>query len=181
MILLKEFDVGYCNGSTVVSIRSEQDLRDIWLELKRGVKIILWCDGLRESDKSSRKRQHISSDTDSDDLRPRKKATPGCNERERQLEEALKTLQRNHANSYTQMQFRIWAEMYVGGYHKSLVDPPTNSMFTRAGGGGDTHKKKNDQDSKVVETFTEVAKQLSSALTPMASSSNSLGMSCKSN
>lgn len=33
------------------------------------------------------------------------------------------------------MQYHIWAEMYVGGYHKSLADFPTTSMIIKAGGG----------------------------------------------
>ncbi len=54
-------------------------------------------------------------------------------EREKKLEEAMTALQERHERVYTQMQYRVWAEMYVGGYHKSLVDPPTTSMFIRVG------------------------------------------------
>ena len=45
--LTRKFDVGYYQGTTVVSIRSSQDLSDIWQGLKNGSKIVLWCDGLR--------------------------------------------------------------------------------------------------------------------------------------
>ena len=43
-----QFDVGYQSGSNMVYIRSSQDLVDIWTEIAKGQKHILWCDGLRE-------------------------------------------------------------------------------------------------------------------------------------
>ena len=56
--LVKDFDVGYYDASTVVSIRSAEDLGEIWGTLKRGDKVILWCEGLREAKTSnSRKRK----------------------------------------------------------------------------------------------------------------------------
>ncbi len=49
--VVRDFGVGYYQGSTVVSIRSAQDLKEIWQEVKKGVKVILWCDGLRDCTK----------------------------------------------------------------------------------------------------------------------------------
>ena len=71
--------------------------------------------------------------------------------------------------------YRIWGEMYVGGYHKSLTDHPTSSMFVRAGG-NEIQKKKVSSDAKAIETFAEVAKHLS-AISPSSSSSTSSGSS----
>lgn len=92
-------------------------------------------------------------------------------ERETKLEDTISSLQEKHGNKYTHMQYRIWSEMYLGGYHKSFEDPPTNTMFCRAGG-STTEKKKH---ATIVETFTEVAKNLTSALSP-ATSSQSTGI-----
>ena len=56
----------------------------------------------------------------------------------------------------------------AGGYHKyGLAKAPDSTMFKRAGG-GDTQPKKSTQDN-MVETVTAVAKQLSTALSPPAS------------
>ena len=143
--LVQHFDVGYYQGTTVVSIRSSQDLKEIWQEMRSGTKVVLWCDGLREHEKILGKRKHnsaFSDDSDSEDSQPRpaRKAvrSPAINEREKEIEEIMVTLQEKHARKFTQMQYRIWSEMYVGGYFKSLEDHPETSMFAKAGG---TQKK----------------------------------------
>ena len=178
--IVKQFDVGYYQGSTVVSIRSQQDQKEIWQEIKKGKKTILWCDGLKEYEKtSSNKRRRVASDdSDSDENEPKaSKKISVVKEREMKLEGTLSLLKEKHGSKFTQMQYRIWSEMCVGGYHKSHEEPPTNSMFCRAGGGA-SQKKKPGQDVTIVETFTEVAKNLTSALSPTPSNhSNSLGTS----
>ena len=170
--IVKDFDVGFYNGSTVVSIRSEQDLREIWQDVKRGTQIVLWCDGLKGSEKNApKKRKHDSSDeSDSDHVvKKSSKRLSAAKEREGKLEEAITSLQDKHRLAYTQMQYRIWAEMYVGEYHKSLIDPPSTSMFCRAG--GDTKKKKDTSTAanapshatspgKLIENRSKCYKQL---------------------
>ena len=48
-ILSGEFDIGYLQGSTVVNIRNSQDLVEIWNNVRKGNKTILWCDNFRSS------------------------------------------------------------------------------------------------------------------------------------
>ena len=50
--------MGYYQSSTVVSIRSSQDLAEVWNDLKAG-KVILWCNGLKgeESGKVKKSKQ----------------------------------------------------------------------------------------------------------------------------
>ena len=55
-------------------------------------------------------------------------------EMEEQIESTMEQLQSMHAKKYTQMQYRVWSEMYIGGVHSSLDEPPTTTMFLRAGG-----------------------------------------------
>ena len=47
IIIGGDFDVGYYQASTVVSIRTPQDVKEIWNDVKQGVKHVLWCDGLK--------------------------------------------------------------------------------------------------------------------------------------
>ena len=135
--LVEHFHVGYYQGTTVVSIRSSQDLKEIWQEMRSGTKVVLWCDGLREHE-NFRKRKHNTAFSDDSDSQPRpaRKAvrSPAIKEREKKIEEIMATLQEKHARKFTQMQYRIWSEMYVGGYFKSLEDHPDTSMFAKAGG-----------------------------------------------
>jgi len=65
-ITSSEFDVGFVSGNNVVSIRSEQDLAEIWSNLLRRDKVLLWCDGLARS--GSRKRNASDSDSDESDI-----------------------------------------------------------------------------------------------------------------
>ena len=59
------FDVGYIQGSSVVRIRSNEDLAELWSLLKKST--TLWCDGLS----ASAKRKHSEDECD-DDHRSRK-------------------------------------------------------------------------------------------------------------
>ncbi len=70
---------------------------------------------------------------------------------------------------YTPMQYRVWAEMIVGGVHTSTDNSPTSTMFIRAGGGT---KKKSDlpynsitgsgnSPAKTIENRSKCYKQLS--------------------
>ena len=56
-----EFDVGYVlgPGDRVVTIRTEEDLADVWREMRTpNSKIQLWCDGLRSSGNLSTKNRN---------------------------------------------------------------------------------------------------------------------------
>ena len=61
--------MGYYQSSTVVSIRSYQDLAEVWNDLKAGKKVMLWCDGLKgeEGGKTKKRKQNdLDSDTKGD-------------------------------------------------------------------------------------------------------------------
>ncbi len=188
--IVRDFVVGYIQGSTPVSIRTSNDLMDIWDEVSKGEKVLLWCDGLKmvtttpKPTPSRKRKAHVESDDDldsSDDgasvdnTKSKKKKKSAQETREERVEETVCTLKDTHGKSYTQMQYRIWAEMYAGGMHASLEDPPNTSMFTRAGG---TTPNRSRSDHGVAEALTRVANQISGALTPVqASNRNTLGAS----
>ena len=70
-------------------------------------------------------------DEDSEDDHPKKKSAR--EEREEKLKKAMDSLNKAHGSNYTQMQYRIWSEVYANGMHTDLDNPPNNSMFKRAG------------------------------------------------
>ena len=56
-IIRTDFDVGFMNGNSVISIRNQEDLSEIWVDLCKGKKVMLWCGGLNvDSVASKRKR-----------------------------------------------------------------------------------------------------------------------------
>ena len=46
-IVSNDFDVGYISGNSIISTHNPDDLAEIWSDIKKGSKIILWCDGLK--------------------------------------------------------------------------------------------------------------------------------------
>ena len=80
----------------MISILSAEDINEVWQELKKGSKVVLWCDGLTESDKS-RKRKRVSFDSESDDCEtePAKK-TPISQEKEKEEEDLVRKLKAKH-------------------------------------------------------------------------------------
>ena len=168
----EDFDVGYVSskrGEKIISIRSLEDLAEVWKEIRaQGDAIQLWCDGLKVEGqlRKKRKKKHSDDDDDSEDDQPKKKSAK--EEREDKLKQAMDTLTKKHGSNYTQMQYRIWSEVYANGMHTDLDSPPTNSMFKRAGSGTgtpSTKKKQTDSTSpEMAEALTQAASEVSSAI-----------------
>ena len=134
---------GIIQGSTVVRIRSKEDLAET---LVCGVMALL------KSKKSKRKRKHvISEDEDSGEDRPKSKKKHQDSNDEK-VQEIVDELQTKHGSKYSFMQIRIWAELIFSRLYASLNDPPhNNSMFERAGSGGKASKA----DRKETENVTK--------------------------
>ena len=166
----EEFDVGYTDsskrGDKVISIRSIEDLTEVWREIKAHADMIqLWCDGLKVEGSSRKKRKKNNlTDEDSDDDHPKKKSVR--EEKEDKLKQALDTLKKKHESNYTPMQYRIWSELYANGMHTDLDTPPNNSMFKRAGSTTPAIKKKQTESTspEMAEALTQAASQVSSAI-----------------
>ena len=56
--------MGVVQGNSVVSIRSKEDMMDVWKDIRKGTKVVLWCDGLRAA---KRKRQTPQMDEEDSD------------------------------------------------------------------------------------------------------------------
>ena len=74
-------------------------------------------------------------------------------EREERVQETIKVLKEKHGTLFTPMQIRVWSEMVAGDLHSSLDEPPTTSMFVRAGDGGTSKMKKKSESN----AFTQAA------------------------
>ena len=154
IIIRGDFDVGYYQASTIVSIRSPQDVREIWNDVKRGVKHVLWCDGLKESNtvpsktrKRSKKKKDSESDSDEDVVETvtNKKKKQSC--KDEKLEEVVTDLKELHGQQYIPMQYRIWGEMIVGGLYSSKNECPSTSMFQEQV--GKSHRKESQMLQKL--------------------------------
>ena len=160
----EDFDIGFLQGNTVVSIRSKADLDELWEGLRRGINTTLWCDGMNgEAHSSSLGQKRSAQDTDEEgekikDKKKKRKKKDG-ESKEEKVEETIQALQDKQGKEFTPMQYRIWAEMHVGGYQPSLDEAPSNSMFLRAGGAAIKRRTTADIVSQAIN-------QLAPALSP---------------
>ena len=181
-----EFDVGLVSGSSVISIRTKADLEDFWSDVRMGKRAMLWCDGLKAAAAATKKNRHkkriadadlemsveSGCESDQDDLLfgqtvRKKRKGAAKEEREGRVQQTIKLLKEKHGAAFNPMQIRIWSEMVAGDLHSNLDNPPTTSMFTRAGDGGrDSSKKIKSDSNSLTEAFTQAAAVLSSALSP---------------
>ena len=69
------------------------------------------------------------------------------------------------------MQFRIWVETVNGGMHKSLTEPPSGTMFKRAGGAATSSSKKSDAATEAVNQIRALLAPKLSALPPAKANS----------
>ena len=158
----KDFDVGFVQGSNLISVRSSRDMAEVWGLAAKG-QVTIWCDGLTASHKSrKRKRTEIESDNSSDedfDKKSQKKVKKSRKEeREERVEESVAFLKEKHGMNFSAMQYRIWGEMVAGDLHSSLDTPPSTSMFIRAGGNTPGRKK---SESSVAQVLTLIADHMS--------------------
>ena len=132
-VTASEFDVGFISGTNVVSVRSEEDLAEIWSNQLKGDRIVLWCDGLACSGPVHKRKKITGSDSDDSDAAPNPKLKKKTRDREDRVQDILDKLKKQHGDRFTIMQYRIWSEMVAGGMHGTTSEPPTTSMFVRAG------------------------------------------------
>ena len=155
------FDVGYMKGNTKVMIHSEDDLTEILHKLGRGEACVFWCSGEVPEERSSAKRslsQDSFSDSDDEDQlrfakKKKRKRPSALEEKNARIEDFIQQLKDKHKDSFTNIQYRLWAEMLDVGTHKSIAETPNAPMFN-----GVKHQK------------TTPATALTSAITDMASS-----------
>lgn len=128
--LTSDFDVGYYQASVVVSIRSPHDVMEIWNEVKKGVNVILWCDGLKESYPAvkKRKRSKKSVDSNSDSGDNIVEVSASKKKKSDKDEKIVGELKELHGQQYTPMQYRIWGEMLIGGLYSSKNESPNTSV-----------------------------------------------------
>lgn len=178
------------NGNSVISIRNQEDLSEIWIDLCKGKKVMLWCDGLNVDSVTSKRMWSPGLDGNGTDeescesektVSKKKQRLCAQEEREEQVKDTVDKLREKHGTRYSPMQFCIWSEMIQGGIHSSLTDCPTSSMFVRAGGETGAGRKKDDSIASIGEIAKEAAVAISSAFSSQPSlqpsSGNPLGSS----
>ena len=114
-ITKEDFNIGYLQGNTVVSIRSKADLDELWEGLRRRANTTLWCDGMsgEASQSTSLGRKWSAQDDEEAEKNKDKKKKKDDESKEEKVEESIRTLQDKHGKEFTPMQYRIWAEMHV--------------------------------------------------------------------
>ncbi len=173
-----DFDVGYVQGTTVVRIRTSEDLEELWSLLRQPQKnTVLWCDGLTAGAGHKRKHSDDEDDSDTEQQQSRRSRTKKHDKNMQQVQDTVDQLKARYGSNYTQMQFRIWAELVVGGMSSIDGPPSNNSMFRRAGAGASEKNEKRDVTQTLTNAITAALSakdnQESQQLTPRSSTSTS--------
>ena len=66
-ISLSSFDIGYIQGSHLITIRNVEDLLEVWVNIKKGTNVILWCDGLKKKLTYESRKGTISDSSEDDE------------------------------------------------------------------------------------------------------------------
>ena len=146
--LSQNMDIGYFHHSKKMWIDSRLDVNDMWRLIAMGKQVTFWC----MAAENGKKRPH--GDENEIPAPTTKKST--CS-RKTLIKEYEQELKKKHEGSYTQFQYKLWAEMYAVEAHDSLDKPPAAAMFNR-----DTRHKSRGTD----EFMVSVISKLCNALTP---------------
>ena len=103
------------NGNSVISIRNQEDLSEIWVDLCKGKKVILWCDGLNVDSVASKRKRTPGLDgnetdeesCESEKTVSKKKQSCAQDEREEQVKDTIDKLGEKHGTRCSPMQLRI--------------------------------------------------------------------------
>jgi hypothetical protein len=49
--VVKDFDIGYQHGTAIVNMRTSDDLQEVWSNILKGTRVVLWCNGLNNHSK----------------------------------------------------------------------------------------------------------------------------------
>uniref|UniRef100_A0A1X7UJH2 SHOCT domain-containing protein n=1 Tax=Amphimedon queenslandica TaxID=400682 RepID=A0A1X7UJH2_AMPQE len=132
--ITSDFDVGYIQGTNIISIRGEKYLNDIWGGVqKQGAAALLWCDGLKVKSEKWKK-SNVDTSFSDDDVVVKPKKISDYAMKQKAVMKTFNELQDKHGGTDTQVQYRIWSEIINGGMYSSLFNPPNTSTFQRARG-----------------------------------------------
>lgn len=102
-----------------------------------------------ESERGANKRQHEANNEENEPPSKKQKVT-----------ETIETLKEMYGITYTNFQYKLWAEMYTYGSHPHLDEPPSAAMFNR-----DTKRSHGHGQTDVIMSVMD---KLCTALTPEA-------------
>jgi len=113
----EDFAVGYYRGCCKLSICFPADTEEVWKCACKGENITLWCNGPKQT------RIEIGSDSE-EDLPKQRKRQKRCalDEKNRRVEKLASSLREKHGDTFTKIQYRLWAEMVDVGTHKYVYD-----------------------------------------------------------
>ena len=133
-ITAEQYDVGYVQGTNFIRVCTTEDLDELWALLRKPQSnVAIWCDGLaREADMTTT--ATATTTTQSHKRKKQVEVPEVVSKKHVDTHERVQTLvdqlKEKHDTKYTQMQYRIWGELIVGGQHVSMDEPPdNNSMF----------------------------------------------------
>ena len=137
-----DFEMGFYRNNKRVWVRSAADFNDyIKKAIRSSDNVTLWCMGVSEKRRRGKHKRDYSdsnSECDSDDMHQRsrsksKKKKTKHEEKLERVDELVDELKLKHGTTYTNIQYRVWAETIDAQNHSSTDNPPTGSFFKSQG------------------------------------------------
>lgn len=155
-----DFDMGYLIRNEKKWIHNAEDARDALAVVMGGGKLTLWCTGIGTR-RQGQKRPQSDNSGGSEECERRKKKCSFTEEREERMTELVAQLRERHGAKYSQLQYRLWAEMFINETHKSLDDVPPYPMF-----GQERKQRASSASGQLNEALTGLANSIAVALAP---------------
>jgi len=115
------FAVGYVKGSSTVSIRTPDDMNDVW-KMPGTIRgnTVLWCEkAVKKRGSSFASDEDIESEDEFGPLPKRKKTkVSALDQKIRRIDNLVEKLKAKHEGKFTNIQLRLWAEVVDGGKWK---------------------------------------------------------------
>ena len=92
--------------------------------------------GKRTRDRDKAESGSDNSESDEEPRRKQKKKTTKRSkneEKQEKIDNIIDELKTKHGTTYTDIQYRVWAESFDTRYHQSLDEPPRGSLFKSQG------------------------------------------------
>ena len=159
----EQMEIGYFHKTNKVCIKSRLDVNDVWVLIRKGEKVTLWCIGApSKGQPESYKRP--ASEEPGHSAKKVKKGSSAEEKRAAALEFEEKLLAK-HPDKYSRYQIRFWAEMLANGGYSDLDNPPAGAAMFHRETASKRSKTENSNDTIMSGVLT-VVNTLCQALVP---------------
>lgn len=146
-------EIGYFHKTNKICTKSRLDVNDVWVLIRKGEKVALWCTGAPSKGQPESHKRPASEE--SGHSAKVKKGSSAEEKRAAALKFEEKLLAK-HPDKYSRYQIRFWAEMLANGGYSDLDNPPAGAAMFHCETASKRSKTGNSNDTIMSEMLTVV-------------------------